>query len=221
MTHRKRPYSFTIAVAIALLLVLAAPSAAGAHAEQVDLLVTLHDANGAPVTGASIDIRRAAGSTIEAHALTGANGQALLAKIAAGRVRVMVSGALPDGTHLVQPGQDAEGVTLVLTSPRTRLDLRVDPHGLVLPDPATMIDPVPNGPAIATRPTTRESHTPRPAGGVVAPSSPRVSPTTPSGAATVAAPAPPASSAWLGWGLLGVLGLSVVGVLASLRGRQP
>src|SRR5205823_985556 len=65
-------------------------------------------------------------------------------------VRVTVTGRLLDGTRLRQPGQDAQGIALLLGPPPTRLDLRVDLDGSVRPDPATMIDLVPNGPPIAT-----------------------------------------------------------------------
>jgi hypothetical protein len=63
---------------------------------------------------------------------------------------VRVFGTLASGAQLYQIGADAPGVAVFLGPPPTTLDLRVDSDGMVLPDPATMIDPVPYGPVNVT-----------------------------------------------------------------------
>ena len=74
----------------------------------------------------------------------------MFANISVSQVRVRVLGTLASGAQLYQIGADAPGVAVFLGPPPTTLDLRVDSDGMVLPDPVTMIDPVPHGPAIAT-----------------------------------------------------------------------
>jgi hypothetical protein len=133
-----------LAVAIPLLLALLRQTNAP------DLIVTVRDAAGTPLVGLDVQVRADANGPILAHAVTDAQGEANFSGLIVDQVLVSVSGALPDGTPLVHPGRDSGGIALFLGPPPTRLDLRVDPHGLVQPDPATMIDPLPNGPAIAT-----------------------------------------------------------------------
>lgn len=205
-----------------LLLALVVPGVLQPSAPAPDLIVSVRDTAGRALAGLSVRVRAGADGLILAHGVTDAHGQTTVTGLTVDHVRVTVSGALPGGMRLVQLGQDAEGIALMLMPPRTRLDLRVDPHGLVLPDPATMIDLVPNGPAIAPAdpaPAAVESPTPRSATGLAVPSSLLLAPSTPTGAALLAAPAPPVAPAGLGWELLVVLGLSVVGLLVSLRGR--
>ena len=74
----------------------------------------------------------------------------MFANITVSQVRVRVLGTLVSGAQLYQIGADAPGVAVFLGPPPTTLDLRVDSDGMVLPDPITMIDPVPYGPVIAT-----------------------------------------------------------------------
>ena len=67
-----------------------------------------------------------------------------------GEIRVAVEGQLANGTTLYLPGQDSAGIRLTLGAPPTRLDLRVEPDGLLRPDPATMIVPQIVGDAAGT-----------------------------------------------------------------------
>ena len=83
-------------------------------------------------------------------ARTDAQGQAMFANIRLSQVRVRVIGTLASGVQLYQIGADAPGVAVFLGPPPTTLDLRVDADGMVLPDPVTMINPIPHGPVIAT-----------------------------------------------------------------------
>jgi hypothetical protein len=115
-----------------------------------DLMVTVRDVRGAPLAGLTVQIRAGADTPILGQAVTNAYGQAVFATISVSQVRVRVIGPLASGAQLYQPGADAPGVALFLGPPPTTLDLRVDTDGMVLPDPVTMIDPLPHGPTIAT-----------------------------------------------------------------------
>ena len=99
--------------------------------------------------GLTVQIRAGADTPVLSEARTNAQGQAVFATISVSQVRVRVLGTLASGATLYQPGADATGVAVFLGPPPTTLDLRVDADGMVLPDPVTMIDPVPYGPTIA------------------------------------------------------------------------
>lgn len=105
-----------------------------------DLVVHLRDQSGVGVAGAQVRLRDVVGEQAIATETTDATGTAIFAAIPIAAVRVQVRGAFRDGTALKQIGQDAEGVAFVLGT-ATTLDLRVEPDGIVLPDPATMIPP--------------------------------------------------------------------------------
>lgn len=109
---------------------------------QPALLVTLRDGNGQGVAGATISIRDHAGRELFTGT-TDAEGQVALEQVPTPELRVAVSGTA-GGVKLVQLGDDAEGVVLYAGAPPVTLDLRVDAGGVVIPDPATMIqlDPV-------------------------------------------------------------------------------
>ena len=115
-----------------------------------DLIVTVRDVHGAPIPGLTVQIRAGADTPVLSEARTDAQGQAVFATISVSQVRVRVIGTLASGIPLYQPGVDAPGVALFLGPPPTTLDLRVDADGMVLPDPVTMIDPLPHGPTITT-----------------------------------------------------------------------
>ena len=221
---------------VALLLALLAPGVTLAQTTTPDLVVTLRDAAGASLAGLTVQVWAAADGPILAHGVTDAHGQATFAGLTVDQVRVTVSGALPDGTPLVHPGRDAAGITVFLGPPPTRLDLRVDPHGLIQPDPVTMIDPLPNGPAIATqpavapqagpsmRPTTAFTlATPTPAPRLAGTSFAGAAPYPPvSRAAAPAAIASPTATALslLGWLAIGAVVAGAVLVFAVMRGRR-
>ncbi len=134
-------------------VVLLVPTAVGAQDSTptaADLIVTVRNVLGAPIPGLTVQIRAGADTPILAQVVTDAQGQAVFAAISGSQVRVRVIGALASGAHLYQPGADAPGVAVFLGPPPTTLDLRVDSDGMVLPDPVTMIDPIPYGPTIAS-----------------------------------------------------------------------
>ena len=106
-------------------------------------------------------IRNAGDGTTIAHSETDATGTAVFPTLAVSAVRVAVQGKLPDGTALVQPGLDAEGIAFYLGAASNRLDLRV-----VLPDPQTMLAPdvgiADPAPTVAETVTLVSTTTPRP-----------------------------------------------------------
>jgi hypothetical protein len=149
--HRLR-YRF-LRVLIGCMLVLAVPAAVSAQDSTPttpDLIVTVRDVSGAALPNLLVQIHAGADTPVLAQARTDAQGQVTFTGISVSQLRVRVSGTLVSGAHLYQPGADAQGIALFLGPPPTTLDLRVDTDGMVLPDPTTMIDPVPNGPAIAS-----------------------------------------------------------------------
>jgi hypothetical protein len=115
-----------------------------------ELIVTVRDGGGVPLAGLTVQIRAGADTPALAQVRTDTQGQAVFATISVSKVRVRVLGTLVSGAQLYQIGADAQGVAVFLGPPPTTLDLRVDSDGMVLPDPVTMIDPVPHGPVIAT-----------------------------------------------------------------------
>ena len=134
-------------------VVLAVPAAVYAQDSTpiaADLIVTVRNMPGAPISGLTVQIHAGADTPILAQVVTDAQGQAVFATISVSQVRVRVVGTLASGAHLYQIGADAPGVAVFLGPPPTTLDLRVDSDGMVLPNPVTMIDPVPYGPTIAT-----------------------------------------------------------------------
>jgi hypothetical protein len=190
----------------------------------------------------TVQIRAGADSPIVAQEVTNAQGQALFAAISVGQVRVRVTGTLASGERLYQPGLDASGIALFLGPPPTTLDLRVDPDGSVLPDPVTMIDPIPNGPSIATPasdparngridfPTSSTYVPPVATSGAASASTSPVTSAHPSSPALVAPPADvdeehftPTSASLLEWlvGVTGALALVVCSLLLiRLLGRR-
>lgn len=103
-----------------------------------DLTVTLHDVAGAPLAGVVVLVRDASGSQTLAQAVTDANGAASFTHLMESQVRVAVLGALPNGTTLYQPGDDAVGIRLLLNALPATLTLRSAADGMVAPDPAEM-----------------------------------------------------------------------------------
>lgn len=147
-----RLVALLLRVLLGCMVVLAVPTAACAQdsTPTADLIVTVRDVHGAPLAGLTVRVHADVDSPILAQGVSNADGQAVFATISVSQVRVRVLGTLASGAQLYQIGADAQGVALFLGPPPTTLDLRVDSDGMVLPDPTTMIDPVPHGPTIAT-----------------------------------------------------------------------
>lgn len=197
------------------------------------LVVRLRDVAGAGVAGVTIIVADQSGATVLDRATTDTTGTAAFGPLPAADVRVRVEGRLADGTPLVQPGADAQGIAVILGAPFLTLELRSEADGTVLPDPATelTLEPGVAAPVITLVPAQVPS-----APSAAAPMEPTVAafPTAPLVPTVAAFPqAPPASAAnptpqakpqassatapaeapaaprWLGLLLLGVLGLAL------------
>jgi hypothetical protein len=122
-----------------------------AHAQEAppDLVVTIRDAEGAGVPQVRVLVRDGSGTATLAQETTDAAGVARFPTVPLSEIRVAVSGTTLAGVPLTQTGDDARGVPLLLLFGPATLDLRVEPSGLVLPDPTRMIAPDP-GAALGT-----------------------------------------------------------------------
>jgi hypothetical protein len=191
-----------------------------------DLIVTVRDVRGAPLAGLTVQIRAGADTPALAQVRTDTQGQAVFATISVSQVRVRVLGTLVSGAQLYQIGADAQGVAVFLGPPPTTLDLRVDSDGMVLPNPVTMIDPVPHGPVIATPAADSDGN-----GRIVFPTSatyaarlgPTPAPVAPPVEAGAQSAAPASAHMLWGIGITSAVALVVAGVLVirSLGRRHP
>src|SRR5262245_24403454 len=112
--------------------------AALAEGQPPELAVTLRDVQGAPLVGVTVIVRDGSGAHELSRATTDARGVAGFNHLRESHVRIAVVGALLNGTKLYQPGDDAQGVALLLDPSPSALDLRSETDGMVVPDPATM-----------------------------------------------------------------------------------
>lgn len=119
-----------------------------ANAQNPSLQVTLRDSSGAAIVGVSLIVRTEGGEEL-ARQVTDSDGAANFGGLS-GVVRVLIDGQPRGGPRLYQLGDDARGVRVDLDQaalPLT-LNLRAEPDGLVLPDPATMLSLEEGGPLV-------------------------------------------------------------------------
>lgn len=121
---------------LCLALLLALPVSARAEEPPPALVVRLRDVDGRGVPNVAVLVLDTAGTTVLARATTGADGSAGFGPLPLAEVRVRVEGRLPDGIALQLPGEDAAGIQVILGAPPVVLELRSEPDGTVLPDPA-------------------------------------------------------------------------------------
>jgi hypothetical protein len=105
------------------------------------LVILVRDVAGDPLAGVAVTVSDRSGGEVLARATTSSEGQASFDSLPTQDVRVAVSGSLPTGVPLRLEGADARGIAAILGAPPVRIELRVEPDGLVQPDPATMIAP--------------------------------------------------------------------------------
>jgi hypothetical protein len=127
-----------VVLLMSLLMAASIPPRNTLAQDAADLVVSVLDENNNAVS-ATITVRDTAGERDFARTTTDAQGLATVAVLPINEVRVVVEGFLRDGTRLFQRGDDAAGIYVLLEAGSTRLDLRVDPDGAVIPDPATMV----------------------------------------------------------------------------------
>jgi hypothetical protein len=144
-SHSRTTWLFTL-VWIAFVAAVLFPTLASA--QDHTLHVTLRDSSGAAIVGVSLIVRTEDGEEL-ARQVTDSDGAADFAGLS-GVVRVLVERQPRGGPQLYQLGDDARGVRVDLnqtTLPLT-LNLRAEPDGLVLPDPATMLTLEEGGPIV-------------------------------------------------------------------------
>lgn len=138
------------------LLVLLALRAAPAQADAAPLAVTLRDIDAAGLPGVTVIARAPDGREL-ARATTDAGGAARFTGALAAPLRIEIVGRTAAGAALYQAGGDAAGL-LVVALPAT-IELRVEPDGMVVPDPATMFTRDP-GPAESAPPAPMATRQP-------------------------------------------------------------
>jgi hypothetical protein len=131
-----------------LALVAAVLLPALVSAQSHTLQVTLRDSSGAALVGVSLSVRTENGEEL-ARQISGSDGAAHFEGLS-GVVRVLVEGQPRGGPRLYQLGDDAQGMRLDLNQAALllTLNLRAEPDGLVLPDPATMLTLEEGGPLV-------------------------------------------------------------------------
>jgi membrane protein implicated in regulation of membrane protease activity len=133
--------------------------------------VTVRDSAGRGVENLTIQALANGDGRVLVDTTTNARGEAVLQKLSVDQERIRVEGALPTGVPLHLTGNDAEGILVLLGTPPNRLDLLVDPTGLVVLDPrqfvrepsgarATSISVQPNPSLQQTVVTTQPSSSP-------------------------------------------------------------
>lgn len=101
------------------------------------LVVTLRDASGRGMAGATVLVRDRSGQQLLGETRTDSDGRATVERLPAAEVRVAVHGnGTAEGVSLVQPGDDALGFLVFLDTPTVAVDLRIEEGGLVVPDPS-------------------------------------------------------------------------------------
>ena len=133
---------------VSLVAAWLAPSAACAAGSQ--LVVSLRDVHERGVAGIHVTVQVGHAAESALRRTTDGAGMAHFEGIGGQEARVAVQGMLPGGMPVRQNGVDLDGVWLLLEPGHNRLDLRVEPDGLVIPDPATSIAPE-QAPAQPTR----------------------------------------------------------------------
>lgn len=212
---------------IGLILWLSMSGGSAFAQDSPDLTVTLKDITNAPLAGALVIIRDGSGSHDLARATTDAQGKAIFSGLMETDIRVVIQGQLPNGAKFFQPGNDAKGIAMFLSSGTNRMNLLADTDGMIAPDPLTMsaLEPgIPVAPAaetiFPTAPLAQSSPTVTAIAAVPwSTLQPRL------GAAGVAAapaaeenaPAPNLISIWLGLALLALLICAGIGIIALQR----
>jgi hypothetical protein len=229
-------------LAITVLLPLMAMQPVWAQENPPALIVRLRDVAGDGVSGVEVIITDRSAATVLARATSDAEGRARFDPLPVADVLVVIQGHLSDGTPLVLPGADAQGIALILGAPPTTLELRSEADGTVLPDPEaeltlepgidaplTTVDPAqvpPAPPTSAELATTVVAFPTAPlASTVVAfPTAQpvRAADTTWETEPQVSSPAePPSAPRWLGLLLLGLFGIAqAIMVFEHLRGGK-
>lgn len=192
--------------------------------EQVLLTVTVRDMHDHGLAGVFVYIRDESGTSTLSRTPTDASGTAVVALPRDTPVRVAIEGPWRAGSSLYQVGNDALGVWGRYTAPSNHLDLRVEPDGMVIPDPRTMIVPL-DGPAtereVLLVPTAVRATVPAGIPARPAPAPAALPSVTPQTSPILAQPAdgipatPPTAPVWLSFTVAGLV-LTLAGLLAGV-----
>ncbi len=117
------------------LLILTIPGSLYAQGAPPALVVELRAWDGSGIGGVDVLLTDRSGTTLLGRALTNSSGVAQFGPLPTNELRVLLRGQLADGTVLLQPGLDAQGITIFLAEPAMTLVLRSERDGMVRPDP--------------------------------------------------------------------------------------
>jgi len=99
------------------------------------LVVELRTWDGSAISGVHVLLTDRSGATLLGRALTDGSGVARFGPLPTNELRILLQGQLADGTVLLQPGLDAQGIAVFLEEPAMTLVLRSERDGMVRPDP--------------------------------------------------------------------------------------
>ena len=120
--------------AVALLSPMIPPSLFAQSAPPA-LVVELRTWDGSAISGVHVLLTDRSGTTLLGRALTDSSGVARFGPLPTNELRILLQGQLADGTTLLQPGLDAQGIAVFLEAPSMTLVLRSERDGMVRPDP--------------------------------------------------------------------------------------
>ena len=172
------------------------------------LVVELRTWDGSTISGVHVLLTDRSGTTLLGRALTDSSGVARFGPLPTNELRILLQGQLADGTSLLQPGLDAQGITVFLEAPSMTLVLRSERDGMVRPDPMRDVTQEQWGGRVATVAAIPTVLPPLP-------------PFASSGSTSAPTPLTPATSGamnfWLGILLLGLLCVLLLFVILQLR----
>ncbi len=172
------------------------------------LVVELRAWDGSAIGGVDVLLTDRSGTTLLGRALTNSSGVAQFGPLPTNELRLLLRGQLSDGTALLQPGLDAQGIAIFLAEPTMTLVLRSERDGMVRPDPVGEVVRDQGGDRAAT---VAALPTALPASATLVPlgATPGPTPFTP--------PANGAMNVWLGLLLLSLLCVLLLFVILQLR----
>lgn len=172
------------------------------------LVVELRAWDGSAIGGVNVLLTDRSGTTLLGRAQTNSSGIAQFGPLPTSELRVLLQGQLADGTALLQPGLDAQGMAVFLEGPAMTLVLRSERDGMVRPDLVREVTQDQWGDRVATVAAIP----------TLLPLTATFVPPEPTPAPTSIAPATSGSmNSWLGLLLLSLLGMLLLFVILQQR----
>jgi hypothetical protein len=208
-SYSRSDQALTILLSCAVaLLILTIPGSLYAQGTPPALVVELRAWDGSAIGGVDVLLTDRSGTTLLGRALTNSSGVAQFGPLPTNELRVLLRGQLADGTALLQPGLDAQGIAMFLAEPAMTLVLRSERDGMVRPDPVGEVLRDQGGGRAATV-------------AAIPTALPAIATLVPPGVTPEPTPLAPATSGamkiWLGLLLLGMLGVLLLFVIIQLR----